>query len=358
MSINMTKAELKLWKRDKKDPNSFVVSVVDHKTEHKGPVNIGVSGEIVKYLNIYVAHFRDALTDINEGESQREMVFVTYEGASMSSSLAHKQFRRFWEKATGKKDSKITATIIRKYTERQCCDIDPTLKRHVADHLNHSEKTAEDNYVIYDKMEKAVGISKAVINLQRGIEPTMKTKTEIIPVIFKDEIEEGFITLSKVKAKMCEVTAELPDITENDCKSITDMIQMFIKKNKVRYASISATSDEQIVNGAPCTVTMNESPECINHDDGPDFHDIQSTTISMEQKRKDYTDEDNFLICNHLRNYITRRRDRTYMPINRKIFEVYVKEIPEIADIVEKRGVSSIIVKVRTERKKQEAKWY
>ena len=79
----------------------------------------------------------------------------------------------------------MTTTILRKYSEKQCRLLDRSIKRDIAHHLNHSENTAEEQYVIYDKRKKAVGISKALMNMQRGVKSSQNSEKEIISTIFK-----------------------------------------------------------------------------------------------------------------------------------------------------------------------------
>ena len=113
----------------------------------------------------------------------------------MSSSLVGKHFTNFREKATGKNQSKMTVTLLRQYSEKQCRILDPSIRRGIADHLNHSEKAAEAHYFIYDKRKKVVGINKASMNMQRGVISSQKSEKEIISTICKDKIICGKILL-------------------------------------------------------------------------------------------------------------------------------------------------------------------
>ena len=92
------------------------------------------------------------------------------------SILLGSQFRNFWKKCTG--NPNMCTTLVRKLTETACSQHTPDVAPDVARHLNHSEKTAREHYVLIDKRQKAVGISTHIRGLQRGhFENETRTKS-------------------------------------------------------------------------------------------------------------------------------------------------------------------------------------
>ena len=81
----MTMGEYRKRKNDPKVKGAFTITVAKHKMEHKGPVDISVSRKNIRYLQTYVEQIRGRLDGI--GTDNADLVFTTFQGTVMSSSL-------------------------------------------------------------------------------------------------------------------------------------------------------------------------------------------------------------------------------------------------------------------------------
>ena len=81
----MTIEEYNKRKRDKTDPNAYVITVLKHKMAHKGPVDVAVSSSFMPYLKTYVSDIRGRLDGISSKKD--DLVFTTFQGTEMSPSL-------------------------------------------------------------------------------------------------------------------------------------------------------------------------------------------------------------------------------------------------------------------------------
>ena len=61
--------------------------------------------------------------------------------------------------------------------------------------------------------------------------------------------------------------------------------------------------------------------------------------IKTSRARCEYTEKENNLIRNHLRNYICRKKNDSYMPLIKEDVLEDVRSIPELAEILERRKI-------------------
>ena len=167
-------------KRATNRDNGYVIRVIKHKAAHKGPVNIACAPSLFREIRIYVKYLRNKI----EGTSTDpdDTVFVSQSGGAMDSSPIIMQMSYFWKRAlkidiTG--PSRISPTLVRKYTTSAVHQHVPEIKLSTANLLCHSSRVTESNYALYDKQKKAVNASNMVQDVQRStFEEGDKTNTE------------------------------------------------------------------------------------------------------------------------------------------------------------------------------------
>ena len=100
------------------------------------------------------------------------------------------------------------------------------------------------------------------------------------------------------------------------------------------------TSESEPLLNVPCPDVPSSSTMSQNPMDDEDL-DFQPKRV-----RQGFTQRDILLIQKHLKHYIVHNKS-----IIRKNFEEVVNNIPALAPLIKRIGVSSLITKVRTERK-------
>ncbi|XP_065648964.1 uncharacterized protein LOC136078070 isoform X1 [Hydra vulgaris] len=389
-SANMTIGE---FRRALYKENCYTISIKKHKTSYKGPANIVLTFELYNELNTYIEFFRNKLNGISL-PTGTAIVFLSYNGAPMDSSMITSQFHLFWNRALGKKVkedyTKMTPTLVRKFTTTKVHQNFPSLKQNVAHHLCHSLKVAESNYAIFDKYNAASSTSNQLCLIQRSLTDEQGTKIEEkknIPLnLFENEINKGSIKVADVKKKLANSSENLCD---EKVKKIVDKVRYAIKRKKITQMPNQQLPETEpnidnvdFVNEISCPLSSSISQEIqkkvyplrkrkeeiysiessnngeslfyaakdvdksedFNYDDyippSPD-----SAETSFKRSRKEFTKEDRRLIYTHLSNVIYSNE-----PIMKDKFALMLKK-PELEGLVKKFGLQSLIVKMRTERK-------
>ena len=121
----------------------------------------------------------------------------------MSSSLVTTQFKSFWRRAVGSPNMKVclNPTIIRKHATTAVPENYRDIKKDVADHINHSETIADQDYDLVDKQKKAARISGRIHSIQRDgtAEEQKKRETNAINWVYKMEINTGYVNTENSK---------------------------------------------------------------------------------------------------------------------------------------------------------------
>ena len=329
---NMNLGEVKNACPDKYK-TGYDIEVFHHKTSEDGPVNVSVSNEMYAVVCEYINHARNKLWGVSTKDT--DPVFITYAGDQMGGNLLDKQLKSFWKKSTGKQ-STINATILRKYTTSLVHENCPDFKKDLADHLNHSQKTADEHYDLVDKRKKAVSISSRIRDIQRGISSSEDEK-DAWASLYEEEINEGKISSHQIDMKLHLLIQRLPHFKSNDKerKRVLDGVRNLIHTN--------IFNDPQLMKESHSESTACEHTKFSLHVPNKDDNNLKAYTKRI---RKVYSDAENAIIKNNLANYIYSDRQ-----IIRQDFEREVRTIPELNSIVGKFTINSLIVKVRTERK-------
>ena len=151
-----------------------MISVVKHKTAHKGPANTTCTRSIFREIGTYVKYLGYKIKTI--------LSLYHRSGSAMDSSLITMQMSSFWKRAlkidtTGL--SRIDRTLVRKCTTSTVHEHVSEIKQSTANLLCHNLRATESNYAIYDKQRKAANTSNLIKDVQRStFEEGEKSNTE------------------------------------------------------------------------------------------------------------------------------------------------------------------------------------
>ena len=153
-------------KNASEENGSFVVSLKKHKTfETHGPVDLVLSPSLFNYVKIFIRQFRSKLENVsNESNSK---VFLSWTGASMSSSRVGSQIGSCWGKVFGKQNYAGGATSFRKAVVIAVQERNEDLRGDLANLMVHRKTTADKYYLLKDKRKTAVKTSQAVSRIMR-----------------------------------------------------------------------------------------------------------------------------------------------------------------------------------------------
>ncbi|XP_065667327.1 uncharacterized protein LOC136087847 [Hydra vulgaris] len=332
---NMTLNE---FKKSTEKKEGFIVSVMKHKTSYKGPAHIVLSHSLHLKVKKYIKFMRNMLDGVSKEDDS--YVFLSWSGSPISSSMLSKQFSSFWQKGTGR--SCLNPTIVRKYTTTLVHDKYPELKQNTANLLCHNVNTAEKSYAIVEKMNKVAETSKRIREVQR--ETFAGNQVLSLSSIFESEILRGSITLPEVREKFSQYS--LGDISDvKKVKKVLDDVRYLIKKNK-------ASDDDLDFNPKNCSDFETDkftSDNCSfnKHSDIVPSSPTSSLN-SITRNRKEYSQDDLILVNKHLKQFIDSNN-----PLLKKEVLKYLESVPECKLLLEKFGLRSLIIKIRTEKGKQ-----
>ena len=130
-------------------------------------------------------------------------------------------------------------------------------------------------------------------------------------------------------------------------KAIEDLIRYEIKKTNVADEDIGSRSNLNLVASDEQDQPEERDQPEESTEKNIDLINVECYTQFGKRQRMEFSFDDNLLIQNHLANWIQGNR-----AINKVEFSNDVNSIPELKEIVKNIGISKLIVKVRTERKK------
>ena len=395
--------------------SSYTISVKKHKTGYKGPANIVMTVELYNEVSKYIEFLRNKLEGISN-PTNKETVFLYYNGAAMDSSMITSQFSLFWNRALGKKPkdfSKMNPTLVRKYTTSKVHGDFQSLKHDAAQHLCHSLNVAENKYALFDRRNLASNTSSQLRYVQRssdfsGNKEKKKEESNIID-LFKEEIKKGSVTVADVRKKMSVADGFKGCNTE--IKKIVDKVRHEIRKKSIATASIPADQsitslttgaisqavkpvnqvlevkmkEEEITSSTAC----NSSPKIYNlrrknenKNKRKSFETEDLTLFSEknenENKRKSFETKDLTLFSDDDVDFVAPSPEMVFKRIRKefseednrliykhlssvifsdeqivkKKFTSILTKHPALESLVKKFGVQSLIVKMRTERQK------
>ena len=327
--------------------DGFVVRVLKHKTAHKGPANISMSQNVYTNVQRYIRFMRNKLPGIRS--ECNDPVFVSWGGGKMESNMITTQMNSFWYKIHGN-SSRMNPTLVRKYTTTSIHQYNPELKKDTADLLCHSIRTAENNYVLVEKQMKASSTSKKIQAIQREqIKP--KLIDEEILKEFEDEIAEECVTTAKVRDKFNETDcfSHMKD-DKKEIKRVVDMVRYKIKQNREKEALVNEEEEctQEGVDVDDCSlVNMGKVKLQGNREKSEPSGIFQDEAqLHTGRRRTRFSETDLELIRKFLGDYIN-----SDCSIIRSEFEIHVRSLPGLKNILEKYGINSLITKMRTERK-------
>ena len=231
---NMTLEEFRDAEHQK---DGVVVSVKKHKTDYKGPAFVSFGHSLYRYTNDYVENVRNKLPGI--GTKNKDAVFVSFSGLSMTSNMITMQMNSMWKRIFGKTGgneqdlARITPTIIRKFTETSVLSDHKEFSQDAANHLCHSQETAKKCYYIVDKKRKAAETSQKIKNIQRNtldVKFEKKANNEDIERYFMDEIKSGQIKKAIVDQKIDEIEHLAHFKDTKGRKRVLDVVRYAISK--------------------------------------------------------------------------------------------------------------------------------
>ena len=209
---------------------SYVVSVFNHKTVGaRGPADIVLTPSLYKEANIYGLNFRNELEGV--GLEKENPFFISYSGKKMSSSMVTAQLNSYWSKAVGHTETRpiFHATLVRKSAMTKTHNVRPNLENDLANLMCHSSKMQKQTYLLEDKRKNAVATSQQFRNVLRESKNELEDLHSTIQRVFAEEIADGKITVTLVKAKRVQI----PSFHGMTDLQIRDKVRSIIKADIV-----------------------------------------------------------------------------------------------------------------------------
>ena len=332
--------------------DGFVVRVVKHKTAYKGPANISISHDLHKHIHGYVKWLRNKLPGIRSEDD--DPVFVSWGGTKMEANMITNQMNTLWGRIHGTRD-RINPTLVRKYTTTTIHQNKPDMKKDTADLLCHSVRTAENSYVLIEKQNKAACTSRMIQSAQRE-QHKQEVTDEMIMKEFENEISIANVTMADVREKFMELDcfSKVRGDRKQE-KRVLDLVRYRIKVEERNKKVLDSKDAKEHVENINVEEIESKCMEKVNFVAGQDHFDMKEMSNLLEvgkhageskRKRKAFSERDMELIRKYLGSYVN-----SDCSIIREEFENYLLSKSQLKPLVEKFGIRSLIVKMRTERK-------
>ena len=164
------------------------------------------------------------------------------------------------------------------------------------------------------------------------------------------EIQRGKITKDEITKKVFEDDVFETMRNDRGVKKVLDLVRYQIKKYaenmpKGKYRKEEETKSERTKSD------MNEPVKCDAIETSADC-DLQEENLDVMCKkrvRKDFTPDENRLVQKYLEKKYIQNHEK---PLLKADSESYVTSVPEMKPLLDRFGIQSLIIKVRTERKK------
>ena len=119
------------------------------------------------------------------------------------------QLNSYWSKAVGHTEARpgFHATLVRKSAVTKTHNVRPNLENDLANLMCHSRKMEKQTYLLEDKRKNAVATSQQLRNVLRESENDLQDLHSAIQQVFAEEIADGKITVTLVKAKRVQIPA-------------------------------------------------------------------------------------------------------------------------------------------------------
>jgi len=228
----------------------YVVSVAEHKTALTyGSAKIVLEPSLHHYLTVYCRHIRPQVLCAQQNASE---LFVSWNGASITSGQVTKSVQRIWGKAG--LGSNITLNIVRKSAVSSVHEAHPARASNLADLMCHRQSTAQNCYRLVERERSSVLAARTLAETFSGLNSTSQsdgsaaataTDTEAATVaeshtrhdwdttslsalrsVFGSDIAEGVVTLETVRSKIAD--NEL--LTNIGSRKVYDRVRNEIRK--------------------------------------------------------------------------------------------------------------------------------
>lgn len=339
---NMTLGE---FHHAKLEDNVCMVYVMKHKTAStSGPVVLAFSTSLYNDCRVYIDKIRNKIPGV--GVEPSDLVFISWSGRQMTSSMIGDQFNAFFQRATTKNllernKRKLTATLVRKSFVSTVHSSVPGLKRDLSNMMCHSEDTAAKSYFLQEKTKNVAQTFKRMHSAMRSSSSSMSSE-EIerkITEIFKDVLSsDATITLSSVREKN-DLSVNIP-LTEYQ---IRDKLRYIVENQKLSRRGNQTLNNEKDVLPPTDELGPPEDSDSSAHDDHSKYEfsaECRSRTLYLPKEeiaiRKAFKE-----IIRHPTSFVRRSAVERILKNDRNLKEIY-----------EKHGLQKILVKVRTERRK------
>lgn len=298
---------------------SFIVSVLEHKTEIDGPADIVMEPKLFQMVERFIKFLRCQVI----ANSENEFVFITFSGMKLSSSMVTNSLNACWKRSLGDDyRSNVTCSLFRKLGTTTVHQHLPELKQNCAHLMTHSVRVAENEYNIHNKKATAVATSQKM--------------KEAVRVDFSIDKDRDYTNLfnKNDKIDMETINQKLEtsrvDITQQEKKKIYD---------RLRYKKRKGEDDE------PCSSKHEESNKEQESETDSEMED--ETKSKKRETRQLFTEHENSVYRKELKEWITSKRT-----IKSTEFYEMLKSNPRLNKLVKKFGVEKLRTKVFTERKR------
>ncbi|XP_057304499.1 uncharacterized protein LOC130641636 [Hydractinia symbiolongicarpus] len=340
---NMTTKEFMTGKMEN---GVYIVSVFNHKTiATSGPATICFTANLYKESSIFFQHFRNRLEGLDDEKgSANNPFFTSWSGNKMSSSMATGQLNSFWNKAVGRSllRPRLNATLVRKTCVTKTHSLRPELEQQLANLMCHSKATARRSYFLQEKSKNAAETSRELRSVLRQTGNNVDVSLEdAIKVHFAKEISDGKITLTVVKEK----STLHPSFFNLTSLQLRDKIRYFIM-SKTKRQNNDEVRDKELTVHEP-EASFNDNEALISDNTSISTCETTSSLFGTRKDRVKFSSEDNQSIWGKFGDLITGS-----ILIKEADIRSASKADRVVKDLIEKYGVTTIVMKVRTEKKK------
>jgi len=150
----------------------YVLSVAEHKTALTyGAAKSILAPSLYHYLTVYSRHIRPQVLCAEQNASE---LFLSCNGASITSGQVTKSVHRIWSKAGLGSD--ITLNIVRKTAVSSVHEAHPTRAANLADLMCHRQSTAQKCYRLIERERSSVLAAKTLAETLSGLNSTPQTE--------------------------------------------------------------------------------------------------------------------------------------------------------------------------------------
>ena len=349
------------YKRMTKQDDSYIITVLKHKTSHvHGPARIVLSSKLKSWLSVFVEVMRPQIASATCGN-----VFLTWSAKGMISGHITKAVQSVFKKSGI--NVKVTSTSFRKAAVTAVHSGKPTFSGKLARHMAHSETTAKKYYLLTEKTKESVETSKELGELMRcdGEEQQDSDKKgdsetrdkedtagetecatnqkgewndsdfEKVRTIFGKDITAKTITMERVREGI-ESSEELYGMSP---RRIYDKIRKTINKESASLQNIlelpqtCESLEDKLQRFEECSETVNE--------------ELSTSIIQPSERNSNFTDEEMNSLQKIFKDMITEDKKICRIEIEKRL-----STNKDGGKILKKLSVVKVVNRVKYERRK------